>query len=729
MIATAIFGVPAIKKLSAGGGLDPGAESSHVAALLAQKFGQGDMGMLITVTADGGAQGPQASAVGTDLVERLKNSSDVRGVRSAWTESPAAARSLISKDGKTGLIVVAISGGETNAQKTAKQLSEELVHDRDGVRVRAGGEATVYWQVNTQTQNDLLLMESVALPLSFLVLVWVFGGVFAAALPVAVGGFAILGSLASLRAISLFTNVSIFALNLTVAMGMALAIDYTLLILSRFRDELAERQTRDAALIRAMTTAGRTVVFSAMTVALSMATLVLFPQYFLKSFGYAGVAVVAFAAAAAIVVTPAAIVLLDGRLDSLDVRPLLRRILWGVPRQPASFQQWSWYRCTKSVMRHAVPIGIAITALLLLLGSPFHRARWGFADDRILPASASARQVGDQLRNDFAGSGIPDISVVLPEATGVSPADLDAYAAALSRVPDVSSVTSPGGTFVHGILAGSPAAPSGIKDRSAFVTVGSTAPLYSAASAVQLDRLHAVPTPAGRLVQLGGVAQSNRDSVHAIATRLPMVLTFIVLITVVLVFLLTGSAVLPVKAVLMNMLSLTAAFGALVWVFQEGHLGGLGTTATGTIGVQLPVLLFCIAFGLSMDYEVFLISRIREYWLASDHGPGANDESVALGVAHTGRVITAAALIMVIAFAALMAAQVSFMRLFGFGLTAAVLVDATLVRMLLVPAFMQVLGRLNWWAPEPLARVHARFGLSERAGHHPGAEKPTGTVH
>lgn len=729
MIATAIFGVPAIKKLSAGGGLDPDAESSHVAALLAQKFGQGDMGMLITVTADGGAQGPQASAVGTDLVERLKNSSDVRGVRSAWTESPAAARSLISKDGKTGLIVVAISGGETNAQKTAKQLSEELVHDRDGVRVRAGGEATVYWQVNTQTQNDLLLMESVALPLSFLVLVWVFGGVFAAALPVAVGGFAILGSLASLRAISLFTNVSIFALNLTVAMGMALAIDYTLLILSRFRDELAERQTRDAALIRAMTTAGRTVVFSAMTVALSMATLVLFPQYFLKSFGYAGVAVVAFAAAAAIVVTPAAIVLLDGRLDSLDVRPLLRRILWGVPRQPASFQQWSWYRWTKSVMRHAVPIGIAITALLLLLGSPFHRARWGFADDRILPASASARQVGDQLRNDFAGSGIPDISVVLPEATGVSPADLDAYAAALSRVPDVSSVTSPGGTFVHGILAGSPAAPSGIKDRSAFVTVGSTAPLYSAASAVQLDRLHAVPTPAGRLVQLGGVAQSNRDSVHAIATRLPMVLTFIVLITVVLVFLLTGSAVLPVKAVLMNMLSLTAAFGALVWVFQEGHLGGLGTTATGTIGVQLPVLLFCIAFGLSMDYEVFLISRIREYWLASDHGPGANDESVALGVAHTGRVITAAALIMVIAFAALMAAQVSFMRLFGFGLTAAVLVDATLVRMLLVPAFMQVLGRLNWWAPEPLARVHARFGLSERAGHQPGAEKPTGTVH
>jgi RND superfamily putative drug exporter len=220
-------------------------------------------------------------------------------------------------------------------------------------------------------------------------------------------------------------------------------------------------------------------------------------------------------------------------------------------------------------------------------------------------------------------------------------------------------------------------------------------------------------------VWLAGAAQSNRDSVDAIASRVPLVLTIIAAITLVLLFLLTGSAVLPVKAVLMNVLSLSAAFGALVWVFQEGHLGGLGTAATGTLGVELPVLLFCIAFGLSMDYEVFLISRIREYWLASDpHGSrsAANDESVALGVAHTARVITAAALIMTISFAALMAAQVSFMRLFGFGLTVAVLVDATLVRMLLVPAFIHVLGRINWWAPKPLANLHERFGVSEGAG-------------
>ncbi|OBK31604.1 hypothetical protein A5634_13570 [Mycobacterium asiaticum] len=713
LIGAAIFGVPVVGRLSAGGGTDPGADSSRASALLAQKFDQGDMTMIITLTSPGGVKGPQATAVGTDIVARLKLSHNTRQVQSAWTVPPEAASSFISRDGKTGLIVVAVSGGESDAQRNAKQLADEVVHDRDGVVVRAGGDATVYWQVNAQTQQDLFLMESVALPLSFLVLVWVFGGLVAAALPIAVGIFAIIGCLASLRAITLFSDVSIFALNLSVAMGMALAVDYTLLILSRYRDELADGHSRDGALIRTMATAGRTVLFSAMTVALSMATMVLFPPYFLKSFAYAGTAVVAFAAAAAIVVTPAAIVLLGGRLDPSRMTARMSRIMWGAQGRPASVAQWSWYRWTKWVMRHAVPIGIAITVLLLLLGAPFRDARWGFADDRILPPSASARQVGDLLRNDFPDRGVPDVTVVLPDASNLSPAELDRYAKALSRVPDVKWVSALGGTFVDGDRFGQPSAIYGIRDGSIFLTVGTSAPLYTAASTDQLDRLHAVPTPRGRTAWLTGIAASNRDSVQAIGTRLPWVLAIIATITVVLVFLLTGSVVLPIKTVLMNTLSLSAAFGALVWIFQEGHFGGLGTTATGTLGVQLPVLLFCIAFGLSMDYEVFLISRIREYWVSSDRGAHANDESVALGVAHTARVITAAALIMAISFSALMAAQVSFMRLFGFGLTVAVLADATLVRMLLVPAFMHVLGRINWWAPKSLARLHARFGLSD----------------
>ena len=256
---------------------------------------------------------------------------------------------------------------------------------------------------------------------------------------------------------------------------------------------------------------------------------------------------------------------------------------------------------------------------------------------------------------------------------------------------------------------------AGIADGSAFLTVASSAPLFTQASEAQLDRLHALAAPAGHEVQLTGLAQVNRDSAGAITSRLPMVLAVIAAISFVLLFLLTGSVVLPLKALVLNVLSLTAAFGALVWIFQEGHLGALGTTPTGTLVANMPVLLFCVAFGLSMDYEVFLVSRIREYWLKSDQTAADNDESVALGLARTGRVVTAAALLMSISFAALIAAKVAFMRIFGVGLTLAILADATLVRMLLVPSFMHMLGRWNWWAPKPLAKLHKRIGPSENA--------------
>jgi RND superfamily putative drug exporter len=493
---------------------------------------------------------------------------------------------------------------------------------------------------------------------------------------------------------------------------MALAIDYTLLIVSRFRDELADGADRNEALIRTMATAGRTVLFSAMTVALSMVAMVLFPMYFLKSFAYAGIAVVAFAAIAAVIVTPAAIVLLGDRLDSLDVRRLGRRLLRRPERARRPVEQMFFYRSTRFVMRHAIAVGLAIIALLLILGAPFLGIKWGFPDDRVLPDSASARQAGDQVRSAFAVNSATNVTVVIPDLTGVTPDELDRYALLLSQVPDVSSVSAPGGTFVGGAVVGPPST-AAIKDGSAFFTVGSTAPLFSQASETQLDRLHAVAGPGGQHVQMTGIAQINRDSCEAITSRLPTVLALIAAITFVFLFLLTGSVVLPLKALLLNVLSLSATFGALVWIFQEGHLGAFGTTATGTLVATVPVLLFCIAFGLSMDYEVFLVARIREFWLTSGRAGADNDESVALGLARTGRVVTAAALVMAISFAALIAAQVSFMRMFGVGLTLAVVVDATLVRMLLVPAFVHVLGRANWWAPKPIARLHSRFGISE----------------
>jgi len=443
--------------------------------------------------------------------------------------------------------------------------------------------------------------------------------------------------------------------------------------------------------------------------------MVIFPMNFLRSFGYAGVATVAFAAVSAIVITPAALMMLGDRVDALDVRRAMRRVLGQPTPTPPPIEQQFWYRASKFVMRHAVPIALAVVLLLVFLGAPFLGVRPGFPDDRVLPKSASAHQVGDLLRSDFAIDSDSEVPIVITDSNGLDRAAIDRYAADLSRVADVNSVSAPSGTFVSGALSGPPLAATGEAAGSTLLTVGSSLPLFSEASETQLSRMHSVPTPGGRTAEFGGLAQTNRDSVDAITSRLPLVLGLIAAIMLVLLFLLTGSVVIPIKALILNILSLSAAFGATVWIFQDGHLGGLGTTTTGTLVANMPVLLFCVAFGLSMDYEVFLVSRIREFWLASPQTKADSDESVALGLAHTGRVITAAALIMAISFAALIAAQVAVMRLFGLGLTLAVLVDATLVRVVLVPAFMHVLGTWNWWAPKPLVTLHARLGISEGA--------------
>lgn len=712
LCGAAVFGVPVTNELSNGGFRDPTSQSWHAGQLLADKFGAGNMALVIGVSSADGVQSAAARRAGLAIVDQLSSLPYITNVQSAWTSPASSAPMLIGEGNTTGLIVAGITGGESGAQAHAVQISA-MIPGFDDVTVELGGEAMSYVQILDQTKKDLMFMEVIAFPVSFVVLVWVFGGLLAAALPLAVGVCAIVGSMAVMRAVALGTEVSIFALNLILAMGLALAIDYTLLIVSRYRDELAAGAARDAALVRTMATAGRTVLFSAVTVALSMAALAFFPMYFLKSFAYAGVAVVAFAVAAALVVTPVAIVLLGDRLNALDVRRAFRRMLGRQQRGPHPVEQMFWYRWTKIVMRHAVPISITVTAVLILLGVPFLGVKWGYPDERILPQSASARQLGDEIRSDFAIDSTTDVTVVIPDTSGLISSELDRYAADLSRVRGVSAVSAPGGAFVDGLPAGPPRSPVGWQDGSAFLTVNSSAPLYSAESEAQLDALHAVAPPGGRDAQFAGWAQINRDGAVGISSRLPLVLSVIATVTFLLMFLITGSLVIPLKTLVLNALSLTAAFGALVWVFQDGHLGGLGTTATGTLVASVPVLLFCLAFGLSMDYEVFLISRIREFWLASGRRRADNDESVARGLAHTGRVVTAAALLMSVTFASLMAAEVSVMKMFGLGVPLAVLMDATLVRMLLVPAFMRVLGRFNWWAPPFAAKLHRRFGVGE----------------
>ncbi|GAA1455921.1 MMPL family transporter [Williamsia maris] len=712
--------------LSAGGYSDPTSESARAGAQLGETFNRGGLQVVIALrlpTTGDISQDPTALGVAKQITDTLETETFVQQpVLSLWRNSDLAP-ALQSAEGSTGLIVFTVSGGERDGALHAQAIDDEFAGGRSGITVTVGGEALVYQQINDQTSRDLAIAEAIAIPISFCLLIWVFGGLVAAAIPVVIGLIAIIGAAAILRMMTLFTDVSVFALNLATALGLALAIDYTLLIISRYREELASGRKREDALIRTISTAGRTVLFSAATVGLSLCAMAIFPMYFLRSFAYAGIGVIIVAAAAALIVTPAILFALGDRVDALDVRRPIRRLLRKPPPAAIDPEDSAFYRSTKFVFRHHLVVGVSIIAFLLLLGAPFLGMKVGFPDERVLPTSASSFEIGAQLREDFPQNASVSITAVLPDVGGDAAANsaVAAYADTMSRIADVNGVTTAQAAFVDGqeFARGDPGASI---DRAQFVTVATSLDPLSRAGSDQLDALRAVPTPGGTQVLFTGLAQQNRDNVDAIVDRLPLVLGLIAVTTFVLLFLLSGSVLLPLKALVLNAFSLSATFGAMVWIFQDGHLGGLGTTVTGSLAATMPVLMFCIAFGLSMDYEVFLLSRIREEWLRTGQATRAdNEQAVAMGLARTGRVVTAAAVLMAIVFAGIIASQVSFMRMFGLGLMLAVLVDATLVRVLLVPAFMRLAGRANWWAPGPLRRFHDRFGLTESDGDDPDA--------
>jgi RND superfamily putative drug exporter len=473
----------------------------------------------------------------------------------------------------------------------------------------------------------------------------------------------------------------------------------------------AGRDTHDA-IVQTVRTAGRTVLFSALTVGLSLSALIVFPMYFLRSFAYAGLAVVALAAAASIIVMPACLALIGTRVNALDLRALLRRAL-GRP-EPATkpVEQGFWYRLAATVMRRPATLGIAVTAIFLLLGTPFLRANFGYPDDRIINTNASARTVGDVLRSDFTQNASAGLVGVV-DSTAAAPTAVAQYTAAISRISGVENVSSPAGTFIDGRQVG-PAQPSlrSTSGDGALFNVATDVEPFSTAGKHLVHDLRNQPAP--WKVYYSGAAAFNVDAMSGLGGKLPLALGLIALATFIVLFLFTGSVVVPLKALILNTLSLTATFGAMVWVFQEGHLSGLlGFTSTGYLVANMVILMFCLAFGMSMDYEVFLLSRIREEWVNSARTHDDNTRAVSLGLARTGRIVTAAAALMAIVFAAMIGSKIAFMQLFGLGLTLAVLADATLVRGILVPSFMRLMGRTNWWAPKPLVRLHDRFGLSE----------------
>jgi putative drug exporter of the RND superfamily len=717
-VLAAVYGISAASHLSSGGFADPSSDSSQVADVLQHRFDAGDANLILEVTAPDGARSPAAEAEGQRLVAAVSNAPNTSQVASYWTAARGQAGQLISTDGRSALVVARVAGDDSTAPKRVADISDPLVGTHDGVSVLGGGAGNAFAQVNDQTKKDLATAEMIAVPLTVLALIWVFGSLIASLLPVVVGLMSIVGTMAVLRGLAALTDVSIYALNMTTAMGLALAIDYSLFIVSRYREEIRSGVAPDDAVRRTMQTAGRTVLFSAMTVALALAALMVFPLFFLRSFAYAGIAVVALATLAALVVLPAVLKLLGRRVDALDLRVGVRRVLRRPPPVVKPVEQGFWYRFASAVMRRALPVGVLVTAVLIGLGLPFLHASFGYPDDRVLPHSATAHQVGDDLRTRYDANAASTISVLVRDDSP-DPSALGPYAERLSTLPGVTSVSAATGSYAHGRAVGPPA-PHMTSGATTYLQVRTDTDPQSDAAKTVLAKVSSAPAPWP--VQLGGQTAVNNDSLAALGAALPWALGLIALATFIVLFLFTGSVVLPVKALVLNTLSLSATFGAMVWVFQEGHLSGLfnDLTTTGYLVPTMPPLMFCLAFGLSMDYEVFLLSRIREAWLESGRTAADNTRAVALGLGRTGRIVTAAALLMAIVFVAMAGSKVSFMMLFGTGLALAVLMDATVVRGVLVPAFMRLAGRWNWWAPRPLARLHSKIGLSETA---PAAEE------
>ena len=711
VVVSGVVGGSAITRLKSGGFDDPAAESTRAAEVLRDQFGTGDPNLVLLVTAKGGdVDDPAVAAAGEAITRRLAAEPDLAQVVSYWaTDAPA----LKSGDGGQALVLGRITGDEEDMDERAAALTAAYARDDAALSVQVGGQAQVFREVGEQVEADLARAEAIAVPITLLLLVLVFASAVAGALPLAVGGFAIVGTLLVLRVLAQVTDVSIYALNLTTALGLGLAIDYSLFIVSRYREELRAGRDPGDALIVTMRTAGRTVLFSAATVAVSLLALLVFPLYFLRSFGYAGIAVVALAAVGALVVLPALLAVLGRRVDRFRL-PIGRR---AAVRDPGT---GFWHRIATWVMRRPVPIALAVVAFLVLLGTPFLGVRFGLPDDRVLPASAEGRQVADTIRDNFATDESSALSVVAP---GIGDprahlADIDGYAAALSRLDGVERVDALTGAYADGarLQGPPPAADAAIAPEArrfaaadgTWLSVVPSVEPFSEAGEELVAAVRDLPAPLG--AQVTGPSAQLVDTKASLFGLLPVAAAIIALVTFVLLFLMSGSVVIPAKALVLNLLSLTAVYGAMVWVFQDGNLAGvLGFTPTGTIDTSMPVLLFCIAFGLSMDYEVFLLSRIKE-----EHDrTGDTVAAVAVGLERTGPIVTTAAALLAIVFVAFATSQVSFLKLFGIGTALAILVDATLIRALLVPAFMRLAGQANWWAPAPLRRLHARVGLAE----------------
>ena len=669
--------------------------STTAQTLTDQRFGGSD-GVVLLVHAEAGTvDGAPARAAAAEAASRLAAVPGVSNVVSYWqTRNPG----LRSNNGKYALIL-----GSTKSDRdlSSSELASLRSHSRQ-VDVTVGGSAAIGNDILKQVGKSLRSAEVIAVPIILALLVFAFGSVVAALLPLAIGVIAILGTFAELDVLGSVTNVAIYAINLTTALGLALAIDYGLLMVSRFREELGRGQEPAQAVVRSVQTAGRTIVFSGVTVMAALAVLLIFPLYFLRSFAYAGIGVVLISMAAAVVVLPALLAVLGRRVNS-------GRLPWARDREPSTAAPF-WGRLAGQVMRRPALLAIPVLAVLMLLALPLRHAQLGTPDDRVLPATTQSRAVGDVLREDFTGNSATALNIVTD-----GPLDrtaLTAYATRLSGLAGVARVEASVATFVHGKAVPNSADPTLARPTAQRLSVVSAADPRSNASKDLVRTVRGLPGPDGVRVYVGGQTAELIDTTHAIGTRLPWAGLLIALTTFLVLFLFTGSVVQPIRALVFSAVTLAATGGLLVWIFQEGHLSGPLHFTALPLDTSMLVLLFCIAFGLSMDYEVIVLSRIKEL-----HDQGRdNRTAVTDGLAHSGRIVTTAAALIAVTFFANATATVSFLQLFGIGAGFAVLIDATLVRAVLGPACQRMLGRAAWYAPAPLRRLQTRIGLAEARG-------------
>jgi uncharacterized membrane protein YdfJ with MMPL/SSD domain len=616
---------------------------------------------------------------------RLARDPDVASVDGYGLGGP---RAFVANDGRSAYLAVALKPTDDREWQDAGERISETLADEPGVKV--GGPALAQAQVNDQVESDLQRAEMLAFPLLFLLSLLFFRSLVAAALPLLVGGLAIVGTFLALRVASEMGSVSIFALNLTTGLGLGLAIDYSLFIVSRYREEIAKAGPGLTAMRRTMATAGRTVLFSSLTVAAAMASLLVFPQRFLYSMGLGGTVVALLAAAVALLVLPAILALLGHRVNALAPKFLQRRA--DADARPAS--SGFWYRLARFVQRRPGRVAIAATVLMVTLGLPFLSIEFTSVDAQVLPPDRSARQVDDALRADFPPFRDTPLHVLVTHAER-------------GAVPEIGRQVS----SLDGVAQVRP--PIAFENGDVLLSAISTAPFLAGTSQDTLKAVRALEPPGRAQLQVTGATADFVDFQSSLRDHMPTAAAIVIVTTLLILFLMTGSVVLPIKALVMNVLNLSAVFGILVFVFQDGRLEGvLDYTSQGGLEQTMPVLLFAMAFGLSTDYAVFLLSRIKE---ARDRG-ASDSESVAIGLERTGRIVTAAAVLFAIAIGAFATSEIIFIKENGLGTALAVLIDATIIRALLVPSLMELLGKWNWWAPRPLMRLHQRFGVSETAG-------------